>query len=153
MKRLSGWNRLWIVCAILMWGYGSVWFFRTVPYIGGPPDRDEMVCYGERPLTDDEIFAGTESPASAAELLRQLDQGEATKQRESAEPRSALSERLASMRDCSREEEEQQLANYYGSVAGAVLAALFVLLLPFSLAGAFFVARWIWRGFQVGSAP
>lgn len=147
-KKLSGWTRLWIVCAILMWGYGAVWFFGNVPYVGGPPERGEMVCYGERPLTDEEIFSGTESTESGAELLRRLDLEEAAKQRESFEPRSALSERLASMRSCTPEEEKEQLNNYYGNVAAVVLAALLVLLSPFFLAGAFLVVRWIWRGFK-----
>lgn len=147
-KKLSGWTRLWIVCAILMWGYGAVWFFGNAPYVGGPPERGEMVCYGDRPLTDEEIFSGTENSESGAELIQRLDLEEAAKQRERVEGSSALSEFLATMRECTPEEEQQQLADYYWNVAGVALAALLVLLSPFFLAGAFFVVRWIWRGFK-----
>ena len=101
-----------------------------------------------RALSDDENFARAHTPESGAEIIRQIDLEEAAKERGRVEGNSSLSRFLATMRPCTAKEVQRQLSDYYWDVAVVLLVALLILLSPFFLASAFFVVRWVWRGFK-----
>lgn len=121
MRRLSGWTRLWIVCAVLIWLLGAGW---TLTQVGVPPPgpnaSDADVCRY--------VWRANGYPTDM-ESLRWLRRCEHA-------PLIADGARQRALGD----------APAYWMNAGGYAAVWLVA--PFLLASAWAVGRWVQRGFQ-----
>lgn len=173
--RLSGWFRLWIVCAAIMWASGGFLLYGHLRN-GGWPSLDTL-CFGDLPLSiADGSAPEPRSALGGADLLALIDAERERQQTQTGAPRESqpgsaqlglspdvifnaprieLPTGLATRdfgRLCTAEELSVRKADYHSQLFQHVIqytiATLLILIAPLSLIFGFGVVRWVWRGFR-----
>lgn len=127
MKQLSGWARLWIVCAIAIWAVG--YWHVSQSYYSPLALIERIIQRDSSPPTTDNVTRGvvclnaTFSDEDFNVCMSDQARFEQAKDRVNADER-----------------------NYENRLLMRLLAYL---LAPFALALVWLIGRWIWRGFRV----